>query len=79
MGLALGLTLGLIAFVRASMTPDIRVGNRRPLVLALVIAQSVAIICLWGTLVGSLLPICFKRAALTPAMRPVRSLRPLST
>jgi magnesium transporter len=34
--------------------------------LALVIAQSVASICLWGTLVGSMLPLVFKRMGIDP-------------
>lgn len=36
--------------------------------LALVIAQSVAAICLWGTLVGSMLPLLFKRIGADPGM-----------
>jgi magnesium transporter len=34
--------------------------------LALVIAQSVAAICLWGTLVGSMLPLIFRRMGFDP-------------
>jgi magnesium transporter len=34
--------------------------------LAFVIAQAVAVICLWGTLTGSLLPIVFKRLGFDP-------------
>ena len=34
--------------------------------LALVIGQSVAVICLWGTLVGSILPLAFKRFGFDP-------------
>ncbi len=34
--------------------------------LALVIAQAVAAICLWGTLVGSMLPLVFKRLGFDP-------------
>ena len=37
--------------------------------LALVIALSVAAICLWGTLVGSMLPLVFKRSGSTRASR----------
>ena len=36
--------------------------------LALVIAAAVAGICLWGTLVGSMLPLAFRRAGVDPAM-----------
>jgi magnesium transporter len=66
MGLALGVTLGLIAFVRASLTPAAVLGNADRWLLALVIAQSVAVICLWGTLVGAVLPLVFKRIGIDP-------------
>jgi magnesium transporter len=36
--------------------------------LALVVSQSVAIICLWGTLVGSMLPLAFKRFGVDPGI-----------
>ena len=36
--------------------------------LAVVIAQSVAAICLWGTLVGSMLPLVFKRIGVDPGL-----------
>jgi magnesium transporter len=36
--------------------------------LAAVIAQSVAGICLWGTLVGSALPLIFKRVGVDPGI-----------
>jgi magnesium transporter len=36
--------------------------------LAIVIAQAVAGICLWGTLVGSMLPIAFKRIGVDPGI-----------
>lgn len=66
MGVALGLTLGAIGFVRASMTPRTVLGNADRWDLALAISQSVAAICLWGTLVGSMLPIAFKRLGVDP-------------
>jgi magnesium transporter len=66
MGLALGLTLGAIAFLRASLTPAAVLGNADRWMLAIVIAQSVAVICLWGTLVGSMLPLIFKRIGIDP-------------
>jgi magnesium transporter len=66
MGLVLGVTLGLIGFVRASMTPAAVLDNANRWMLALVIAQAVAIICLWGTLVGSMLPLVFKRLGFDP-------------
>jgi len=66
MGLALGLTLGVVAFARASLTPQSVLGSANRWVLGLVIAQSVAAICLWGTLVGSMLPLVFKRFGVDP-------------
>ena len=66
MGLALGLTLGFIAFLRAAMTPGSVLGSANRWMLAWVIAQSVAVICLWGTLVGSMLPLVFKRIGVDP-------------
>jgi len=65
-GLALGFTLGAIGFVRASMTPASVLGNADRWMLALVIAQAVAAICVWGTLVGSMLPLVFKRLGFDP-------------
>ncbi|MDO8469284.1 MAG: magnesium transporter [Candidatus Peribacter sp.] len=66
MGIALGLTLGVVAFIRASMTPQSILGAANRWMLGLVIAQSVAAICLWGTLVGSMLPLIFKRFGIDP-------------
>jgi magnesium transporter len=71
MGLALGMTLGAIAFVRTLFVqervltnPDGSVTNLW--MLSLVISQAVAAICLWGTLIGSMLPITFKRFGIDP-------------
>lgn len=36
--------------------------------LAIVIAQAVCLICLWGTLVGSMLPIAFRRLGVDPGI-----------
>ncbi|MFH0851589.1 MAG: magnesium transporter [Candidatus Peregrinibacteria bacterium] len=66
MGLTLGLTLGAVAFVRASLTPQGVLGSANRWMLGIVIAQSVAAICLWGTLVGSMLPLVFKRFGIDP-------------
>lgn len=66
MGIALGITLGAVAFVRASLTPASVLGNANRWDLALVIAQSVAAICLWGTIVGSMLPLVFQKLGFDP-------------
>ncbi|HLJ12032.1 MAG TPA: magnesium transporter [Planctomycetaceae bacterium] len=68
MGLALGITLGAIGFVRAWLTPQSILGEANKWLLAAVISQSVAIICLWGTLVGSALPLIFKRVGVDPGV-----------
>jgi len=66
MGIVLGLTLGAIGFVRAAATPASVLSGADRWLLALVIAQAVGIICLWGTLVGSLLPMIFRRLGFDP-------------
>jgi magnesium transporter len=68
MGVVLGLTLGAIGFLRAAMTPQSILGeNTNRWMLAIVIGQAVAAICLWGTLVGSVLPMIFRRLGFDPA------------
>ncbi|MCX7598850.1 MAG: magnesium transporter [Armatimonadetes bacterium] len=68
MGLALGISLGAIAFVRASLTPhDLLRGSVEWWQLAAVVSSAVAAICLWGTLVGSGLPMLLRRLGFDPA------------
>jgi len=66
MGLALGVTLGVIGFVRAALTPAAVLGPADRWMLAMAISQSVAAICLWGTIVGSMLPLIFRRLGFDP-------------
>jgi magnesium transporter len=66
LGVALGLTLGVIGFVRASLTPASVLGGADRWMMALVISQAVAAICLWGTLVGATLPLVFSRIGFDP-------------
>jgi magnesium transporter len=74
MGLALGLTLGAIGLARVwFMTPHHTLVNENGSVtnlflLALVVSQAVMAICLWGTLIGSMLPLVFKRMGIDPGM-----------
>jgi magnesium transporter len=66
-GIALGLTLGCMGFVGGYLTPSDSLGGSSPFVFALVIAQAVTVICLWGTLVGSMLPLVFRHFGIDPA------------
>lgn len=67
-GLALGVTLGLMGFVGALVTPDSdSLGGANPWMFALVISQAVTAICLWGTMIGSMLPLAFARLGVDPA------------
>jgi magnesium transporter len=74
MGMALGATLGLIAAVRTTfMTPGHVLENptgppTNLHLLTLVISLSVTAICLWGTLIGSMLPLVFKRCGVDPGI-----------
>ena len=68
MGLALGLSIGLIGFLRAVLTPESVIGTADRWLLGITIAQSVALICMAGTIVGSLLPLGFKRIGIDPAV-----------
>ena len=52
--------------MRAWLTPHSVLNGADPFLLALVISQSVACICLWGTLLGSMLPLVFKRLGIDP-------------
>ena len=75
MGLVLGLTLGAIAIARTYLLTPAHVlettADKGPVhisSLTLVIGSAVMAICLWGTLVGSMLPLVFKRIGVDPAM-----------
>jgi magnesium transporter len=66
MGLALGLTLGSIGFFRAFFVPARDLGAADPVMFAVVISLAVTLICLWGTLVGSMLPLIFRQFGFDP-------------
>ncbi len=65
-GVALGLTLGAIGFLRVCLTPQSVLGSVDRWTMAIVISQAVASICLWGTLIGAMLPLVFKRIGFDP-------------
>jgi magnesium transporter len=66
MGALLGTTLGVIGFIRVVLTPQSVLGSVDRPTLAIVIAQAIAGICLWGTLVGGMLPLAFQRLGIDP-------------
>lgn len=66
MGLALGITLGVIGYLRAAVTPESVLRGTDRWQLALVIGLSISIICLWGTIVGSMVPMVMKKIGLDP-------------
>lgn len=66
MGLALGITLGMIGFVRAVLTPESVLGNADRWLLAIAVGQAVAAVCLWGSLVGALLPLILRALRFDP-------------
>ena len=72
MGLAMGAAVGLVGFARAFVMPTalLTTGDASitHLELGLVLLQAVAAICLTGTLIGSMLPLVFKRLGIDPAL-----------
>ena len=66
MGLALGITLGVAGYVRGAMTPTDLLSGESRWMLGLVVGVAVTGICLWGTIVGSILPMIFKRMGFDP-------------
>jgi magnesium transporter len=68
MGLALGATLGVIALLRATIIQESTLEGFDRWTLALIISQAVAAVCLWGTLVGAMLPLLIKKLGFDPAL-----------
>src|SRR5262249_46154516 len=79
MGVALGATLGVIAWLRTYYLTTLMSGHGvlenpdgRPdtdlFKLAMVISLAVFAICLYGTLIGSMLPLIFKRLGFDPGV-----------
>jgi len=73
MGFALGLSLGLIGFFIALITLSVypHEADRPPpvpVIFGLVIFQAVVCICVWGTVVGSMLPLIFRRLGVDPGI-----------
>jgi magnesium transporter len=69
MGLALGLSLGVIGFGICFLLPASLLGTHvQWWELGLVVSQAVVAICLWGTIVGSMLPLIFRSLGFDPAV-----------
>jgi magnesium transporter len=67
-GLALGATIGAIGFLRGALTPEsVRGTSVDGISLGIVVGLAVGAICLWGTLIGSMLPLIFKKMGFDPA------------
>lgn len=62
-GLALGVVVGALGFVRAYFT-----GETEPILLAIVVSISILSVVTVGSLVGSLLPLLIQRLGLDPAV-----------
>lgn len=67
MGLALGVTLGIIGFGRAAVTGSHELRDIPWHSLAMTIALAVTAICVWGTVVGAMLPLIFRKLGFDPA------------
>ena len=65
MGSALGLTWGASVSC-ARFTPASVLNGANAFSLAIVISCAVTVICVWGTLVGSMLPLMFRRFGFDP-------------
>jgi magnesium transporter len=69
LGLGLGAMVGTLGWLRTYLfTSSSDLGETSLMSLSLVIGFSIAFICTWGTLIGSLLPILCKRLGLDPAI-----------
>jgi magnesium transporter len=66
-GLALGVVLGLIAIIRIGLWPSEQFGEHY-LLLAFVVALSLVGVVLYGTLLGSTLPLIFRKLGFDPAV-----------
>ena len=68
MGIALGLSLGGIGFLICFLLPTQILGDRvHWFQLGLVVSQAVMAICVWGTTIGSMLPLIFRSLGVDPA------------
>ncbi|MDX1964719.1 MAG: magnesium transporter [Pirellulales bacterium] len=68
MGLALGGALGVLGLIRGYLVGDTILDTTNRYTLSIVIAVTVSLICVWGTIVGSMLPLVMRRFGADPAL-----------
>jgi len=66
MGAALGTTLGLAGVVRGAMSTEKDLDGVNRWMMGWVVGLAVTGVCLWGTIIGSMLPMFFKRLGFDP-------------
>jgi magnesium transporter len=66
MGVALGTTLGLAGCVRGAMSSAKDLDGVNRWLMGWVVGLAVTGVCLWGTIIGSMLPMLFKRLGFDP-------------
>jgi magnesium transporter len=67
-GSLLGVSLGVLGLLRGLLAPDAVLGGVDSRMLSLAVALAVAGVCLWGSMVGALLPLLFRRFRIDPAL-----------
>jgi magnesium transporter len=67
-GSLLGLSLGVFGLLRGLLAPDSVLGGADSWSLSLAVAVAVASVCLWGSMVGAVLPLLFRRFRIDPAL-----------
>jgi len=67
-GTLLGVALGAIGWLRCVLSPDNVIGSVDRWTLSLAVGMAVAGVCLWGSLIGAVLPLLFKRINVDPAL-----------
>jgi magnesium transporter len=67
-GALLGVTLGAVGAVRSALAPSHVLGGVEPWALGVTVGVAVASICLWGSVIGAVLPLLFRRFRIDPAL-----------
>jgi magnesium transporter len=67
-GTLLGTALGAIGLLRCSLSPETVLNGVDRWTLSVAVGLAVAGVCLWGSLIGAVLPLLFKRIKVDPAL-----------